>query len=186
MGLHSRRCYRIRLRGHAGGAMSAVEIVRLAADQWAELKQLRIAALTESPDAFAPTAAQAHAHADDYWREFAQRAATRGNFAVFIVRRDGDAFGLVSAHRDRDGTGHIGMMWVDSRLRGGGVGARLFETAVAFLRDLGCASIELSVTEINAAAIALYESRGFALTGESRPLRTGSALLNLSMRWRLG
>ena len=157
--------------------------MRLAEDQWAELKRLRITALNESPDAFAPTVADAYAHADDYWQEFAHRAATRGDFAVFIARCDGDAHGLVSAHRARDGTGHIGMMWVDPRVRGGGVGARLFDTSVGYLRDLGCASIELSVTQTNAAAIALYESRGFVLTGESQPLRADSALRNLSMRW---
>ena len=74
-------------------------------------------------------------------------------------------------------------MWVDPILRGQGVGARLFDTAVAYLRELGCATIELSVTETNAAAIALYQSRGFVLTGNVEPLRDGSPLRNLFMRW---
>jgi ribosomal protein S18 acetylase RimI-like enzyme len=63
-----------------------------------------------------------------------------------------------------------------------GVGARLFDAVVAHLRKLGCATIELSVTETNAAAIALYQSRGFALTGKFEPLREGSPLKNLFMR----
>ena len=102
---------------------------------------------------------------------------------MFIVRRDGHGLGLGSAGRDEQGVGHIGAMWVDPVLRGNGIGARLFDTAVGFLRSRGCARIELSVTETNVQAIALYQSRGFALTGEFEPLRPGSPLKNLFMRW---
>ena len=42
--------------GHPVPAVSDIEIVPLTADQWLDLKRLRIAALTESPDAFSPTA----------------------------------------------------------------------------------------------------------------------------------
>ncbi len=163
-----------------------VEIVPLEADEWPDLKRLRIAALTESPDSFSPTAESARAHDDDYWRRGAQRSAEATNFEMFIVRRNGDGLGLASAHRADDGVGHIGAMWVDPVLRGQGVGARLFDTVVAHLRNLGCATIELSVTETNAAAIALYRSRGFVLTGEFEPLREESRLKNLFMRWEEG
>lgn len=163
--------------------MNDIDIVPLAAGQWADLKRLRITALTESPDSFSPTAASACAHDDDYWRRAAQRSAEAADFELFIVRRGGEGLGLASAQRDADGVGHIGAMWVDPVLRGRGIGARLFDRAVAFLRDRGCARIELSVTETNAAAIALYQSRGFVLTGEFEPLREGSPLKNLFMRW---
>jgi ribosomal protein S18 acetylase RimI-like enzyme len=156
----------------------------LRADQWRDLKQLRIAALTESPDAFAPTAEDAQAHDDAYWRRGAARAASSDDFRLFVARRDGEGRGLASAQVDAAGVGHIGAMWVDPALRGERVGARLFEAAVAFLRERGCASIELSVTETNATAIALYRARGFELTGAWEPLRTGSLLRNLTMRWR--
>jgi ribosomal protein S18 acetylase RimI-like enzyme len=160
-----------------------IEIVPLTAGQWRDLKRLRITALTESPDSFSPTAASALAHDDAYWQRGAQRAAESPDFEMFIVRRDGHGLGLASAGRDEHGVGHIGAMWVDPALRGHGVGARLFDTVVAFLRGRGCAQVELSVTETNAPAIALYQSRGFVLTGEFEPLREGSPLKNLFMRW---
>jgi ribosomal protein S18 acetylase RimI-like enzyme len=162
--------------------VSDIEIVPLTADQWRDLKRLRIAALTQSPDSFSPTAESALAHDDAYWRRGAQRAADAPNFEMFIVRRSGEGLGLASAHCDDDGVGHIGAMWVDPVLRGQGIGGRLFDTAVEFLRRRGCARIELSVTENNAAAIALYQSRGFVLTGEFEPLREASPLKNLFMR----
>jgi ribosomal protein S18 acetylase RimI-like enzyme len=160
-----------------------VEITPLTAGQWRDLKRLRITALTESPDSFSPTAEEARSHDDDYWRRAAKRAESTEGFALFIVRRGGEGLGLGSAQRDDQGIGHIGAMWVDPMLRGQGVGARLFDTIVSYLRATGCATIELSVTETNTPAIALYRSRGFALTGESQPLRAGSPLLNLFMRW---
>lgn len=170
--------------GYAVHAVSNVEIVPLTADQWADLKRLRITSLTESPDAFSPTAEEARSHDDDYWRRGARRAAEAEGFEMFIVRRAGVGLGLASAQRDAAGIGHIGAMWVDPVLRGQGIGARLFDTVVGYLRRLGCDAIELSVTETNAAAIALYRSRGFELTGEAEPLRDGSPLKNLFMRWR--
>ena len=160
-----------------------IAIVPLRADQWQDLKRLRITALTESPDSFSPTAASARLHDDAYWQRGAQRAAETPDFEMFIVRRDGHGMGLGSAGRDEQGVGHIGAMWVDPGLRGHGVGARLFDTCVEFLKCRGCASIELSVTETNAPAIALYQSRGFALTGTFEPLREGSPLKNLYMKW---
>ena len=162
--------------------MSDIEIVPLTANQWRDLKRLRITALTQSPDSFSPTVESALAHDDEYWRRSAQRAADAPNFEMFIVRRNGEGLGLASAHCDDDGVGHIGAMWVDPGLRGQGIGGRLFDTAVGFLREQGCARIELSVTENNAAAIALYQSRGFVLTGEFVPLREASPLKNLFMR----
>lgn len=161
----------------------SIEIVPITVEQWGDLKRLRIAALTEAPDSFSPTAEEARSHDDAYWQRGAKRAAEAEGFEMFIVRRGGEGMGLASAQRDVAGVGHIGAMWVDPSLRGRGVGARLFDAAVGHLRKLGCDTIELSVTETNAAAIALYQSRGFVLTGESEPLRASSPLLNLFMRW---
>jgi len=164
--------------------MTGVDIVPLAADEGPLLQRLRIAALTESPDAFSPTAAEARSHDAGYWQRAAERLAASADFVMFTARVGGEGLGLASAQRDAAGVGHIGAMWVDPQLRRKGAGARLFDTAVAFLRNRGCVEIRLSVTETNAPAIALYRSRGFELTGESEPLRAESPLRNLMMRWR--
>jgi ribosomal protein S18 acetylase RimI-like enzyme len=169
---------------HTVPTVSDVTIEPLMAEQWRDLKRLRIAALTDAPDAFSPTAAEAESQDDAYWQRGAARAADGESFRLFVARRDGAGLGLASAQCDAAGIGHIGAMWVDPALRGAGVGARLFDAAVAFLKGRGCHAIELSVTESNVNAIALYTSRGFELTGEWQPLRPGSPLRNLTMRWR--
>ena len=92
-----------------------------------------------------------------------------------------DATGLISAVRDRAGIGHLGAFWVDPRARGTGLGAQLFDAAMHWLEHIQCSSLELSVTEGNDAAEAMYRRRGFARDGRTEPLRAGSVLRNIYM-----
>ena len=162
--------------------MSEVDIAPLAADEWPLLKQLRIAALTDAPDAFGPTAEHARAQPDSYWQTWASRLDAARGLALFVLRCANEPAGIVSATRDRAGIGHIGAMWIAPSARGRHLGSRLLDHALEFLDASGCTTIELSVTEGNAGPLALYRSRGFALTGQLEPLRAGSRLKNLFMR----
>jgi ribosomal protein S18 acetylase RimI-like enzyme len=148
-------------------------------DEWELLRELRLRALRESPDAFSPRAEDVAREPDDYWQRGA-RALAGEHARLFVAERDGAAVGLVSATAAA-GTGYIGAMWIDPAARGGGLGRALLGSACAWLRTRGCAPLALTVTETNAAAIALYESAGFRLTGEFEPLREGSPLRNLKM-----
>jgi ribosomal protein S18 acetylase RimI-like enzyme len=161
-------------------AVTADAPVPLAASQWPLLKRLRLAALADSPDAFSPTLEETLAHPDAYWQTWAERAQEAGR-RVFIANVNGDPAGLVSAVRDDDGVGHIGAMRVDPLARRAHLGRSLLRSGCDFLAAAGCGRIVLTVTETNAAAIAMYESEGFALTGRSQPLRPGSPLANLEM-----
>ena len=155
----------------------------LRANEWELLRSLRMAALSESPDAFSPTAeATAKTEVAD-WQRNAARFATHANGALLIARPES---GLMSAVQDDAGVGHIGAMWGQPRARGTGLGAGLLDAGITLLEKAGCWIIELSVTETNLKARNLYESRGFALTGSSEPLRPGSPLANLFMRRHKG
>jgi ribosomal protein S18 acetylase RimI-like enzyme len=156
----------------------------LAAGEWPLLKRLRLAALADAPDAFSPTLEEAQAHPDAYWRAWAERAQEPGS-RVFVAPSGGEPAGLVSAVRNDDGVGHIGAMWVGPRARRAHLGRRLLRRGCDFLVAAGCTRIVLTVTETNAAAIAMYRGEGFALTGRSQPLRAGSPLANLEMAWEL-
>lgn len=148
-------------------------------DEWPLLRELRLRALRDSPDAFSPLAEDVAREADDYWQRGA-RAFASGAASLLVAERDGHAVGLVSATAVGD-TGYIGAMWLEPAARGAGLGRELLDSACAALRARGCVRLALSVTESNTAAIALYESAGFARTGESKPLRPGSPLRNLEM-----
>ena len=151
----------------------------LRAEEWMLLRDLRLAALSESPDAFSPTAEETSRLTESDWRTSADRFASRPSAAMLIAR---PADGLMSAVADDQGVGHIGAMWVSPEARRKKLGSALLDRGIEFLQRAGCATIELSVTETNFTARRLYGSRGFVLTGESEPLRISSPLANLFMR----
>ena len=53
-------------------------------------------------------------------------------------------------------------------MRGQGVGAALLDRAMSDARTAGCVVMHLEVREANAAARALYESRGFGMVGRRK------------------
>jgi ribosomal protein S18 acetylase RimI-like enzyme len=154
-------------------------IRELREDEWELLRRLRLRALHDSPESFSPLAEDAAREPDDFWQNGARRLASE-HARLFVAERNDSPVGLVSATAAA-GTGYIGAMWVDPAARGGGLGRALLDAACAWLRARGCARLALTVTETNSGAIALYESAGFRLTGESEPLREGSPLRNLKM-----
>lgn len=159
--------------------MASIRTLR--AEEWELLRELRLRALRDSPDSFGPLAEDVAREPDEYWQRGARTfGADAGRASLFLAEHDGAAVGLVSATAAA-GTGYIGAMWVAPSARGAGLGRALVDAACAWLRAQGCARLALTVTETNAAAIALYQGAGFRLTGESKPLRGGSPLRDLVM-----
>ena len=156
----------------------------LEAHEWELLRDLRLRALRDAPDAFGPTWQDAAGQPDAYWQAAARRFAEAEGADLFLAERDGQGVGLVSA-LGAGGRGGIGAMWVDPVQRRSGLARRLLETACQALAARGCTCITLTVTRTNRAAIALYESFGFEPTGEVHPLREGSNLDELEMVRRL-
>ncbi|MGD9933542.1 MAG: N-acetyltransferase family protein [Dehalococcoidia bacterium] len=153
----------------------------LLADEWPELRDVRIQALEDSPDAFSFTAAEARQQHDSYWQRWAA-GSPDGRRSVFIVEHHGKLQGLGSAVLSDDRIGHVGAMWLAPSLRGTGLGGQLFDAVRGFLLQLDPVAVVLTVTETNAPAISLYRSRGFEFTGVATPLRPGSPLQNLEMK----
>lgn len=76
-------------------------------------------------------------------------------------------------------------MWVDPDHRGEGVGRALVQHIIQWAVNRHVGSLQLSVTQTNLQAIALYQSLGFAPEGALEPLRTGSFLQCQLMTLRL-
>ena len=141
-------------------------IERLRPVDWARLKRLRIAALTDTPDAFGATVASAQARSPQQWREQVQSLPT---FVAII--NDNDVGLTRGAPHDKDP--HSAMlisMWVAPEARGLGAGERLVETTAKWARSHGYARLMLDVTDDNAPAIALYARLNFQATGETGSL----------------
>jgi GNAT superfamily N-acetyltransferase len=160
-----------------------MEIRRIRADEWQELRALRLRALLDAPDAFGATYEQESSDLEQAWRDWAI-SASAGEHHYIAVVDDGDAWGgmAMGSRRPEDPEpAHVYAMWVEPGRRGAGLGTALVGSVLAWAREAGAHAIELRVTETNVAGIRLYGRCGFAPTGERSPLREGSDVTTATM-----
>jgi ribosomal protein S18 acetylase RimI-like enzyme len=154
--------------------MAAMEIRRICADEALELRNLRLRALADAPEAFNSTLANMQAQPESFWRKRARAASFGGEQCLFIAIEAGYWLGLAGGvfEPERPNTAEIISVWVDPLARRRGLARRLIEAVSAWARENGATRLELSVTETNEAAIALYRGTGFEHTGKTQPLRS--------------
>ena len=134
------------------------------ADDWELLREVRLRALADSPDAFLETVAGAANFPESRWRE----RATPGDTQACFLREEGS--GMVSCFvADDPALVFLVGMWVAQELRGTGVGRELVERVVAWAREHDASRVCLSVEPGNDAAARLYERCGFVETHDPPP-----------------
>jgi RimJ/RimL family protein N-acetyltransferase len=141
-----------------------MSVRRATPEDWRELRDLRLRALADSPDAFLTTLDEARTRTDDDWRAWPERTA------VFVD----DAFtGMAGGFVQDDGTPMLIGMWVAPERRGSGLADELASAVVAWARDLGAERIVLWVVIGNTAAERFYARLGFTPTGVEAKLSAG-------------
>jgi len=163
-----------------------IEVRTARPDEWRRVRDLRLRALADSPDAFGSTFERERSHAKRDWLRWI--SGWEGGVNRLVVAVDGGAWiGMaVGSRTGDDDRAHLYAMWVDPRSRRSGVGRRLVEAVLAWAGAEGATEIQLGATAINRAAVVFYERLGFADTGERHALREGSALEVVVMRRGLG
>ena len=151
-----------------------MEVRQAQAADWETLRQLRLRALADAPDAFASTLEAEVAFPDEVWR---QRAEGGPASATVIAREGGVDVGLVRVFAEPDVPGrmHLVSMWVDPNYRRRGVARALVAQAVRWAAERGAREVSLWVADHNTAARRLYEQLGFRPTAERQPLPSNSA-----------
>jgi ribosomal protein S18 acetylase RimI-like enzyme len=145
-----------------------VIVRRLRPGEAAPLRDLRLRSLSDAPDAFATTHAQASAWPPEHWEQW---AAAPEEEQVTVLAIDGERWvGMAACRRLGRDSSWLTALWVEPAVRGAGLGSRLIEAAADWAREQGAATVELSVTTNNDAAATLYSRAGFAETGRRRPL----------------
>ena len=158
---------------------SGVAVRALAAHEWRLLRELRLAALADAPDAFGRTLAEEQPLPDAFWeRQLADTVASPSKLSA-VAEQDGRAVGIVYAALapDAPAVAQLYSMWVAPSARRSGAGRALVEAIAAWARSRGATRLVLRVTQGNLAAERLYESAGLRFTDDApSPVRDGSPL----------
>ena len=156
-----------------------VMVREVAAADWRTLRDIRLAALTDAPEAFASTYAREAVFAEADWRAW---IASGGTFFAFTPDPDpAEPAGLAAGYITERGTLHLVSMWVRPRARGHGVGVALIDAVLGWAKTTDADAVHLWVNEANATARRLYERCGFTLTGDREPLPSNPHLTELAM-----
>ena len=138
---------------------------RLTPDDWAVLRDVRLRALADSPDAFGSTLEREQDFDEKEWRRRTVRP-------VWVAEVDGRPVGMAGAFSN-DGMLQVWGMWTDPAHRGQGLARALLDALIGPAVSEG-RSVALHVNIANPGARAFYEAYGFVATGELEPLRPGS------------
>ena len=146
-------------------------------DDWQAMRDIRLEALRDTPDAFGSTYARDAAFEPAEWH---RRATRDGSFFAFIPGLAEPA-GLAGGYEEGPGVVELISMFVRPAARGRGVGEALIDAVVAWAKDKGAASVHLWVAESNPPALRLYERCGFTVTPERQQLPSNPALSEVAM-----
>lgn len=143
--------------------LDAVQIREVLEDDWQMVRDVRLRALREDPDAFGSSLAREEMFAENHWRMRLRSATT------WVVDDDGTARGLVamiqepgSPTSDR----HIVQLWVAPEARRQGKAWALLDAVWSAAKSQGAETVSLWVADGNHAAGDLFVRAGFERTTE--------------------
>jgi GNAT superfamily N-acetyltransferase len=153
-----------------------LRIRRLDRAEAALLREIRIAALTDSPREFGESIAEALARSERDWSELASSA--------HVAEIDGRWVGLAFAFADGSdpASARVGGMWVAPGARRSGVAAQLLKAVLAWASAEGKRRVRLWVSP-ESPAEALYRRATFVATGAQKrfPGDAERALLEMQL-----
>jgi GNAT superfamily N-acetyltransferase len=167
--------------------MAAPAVRRFEAHEWRTLRELRLRALGDSPDAFSRLLAEEVGRSDADWQAMLASSTGSPSAISLLAEQAGRPVGLAYGQLETGAPeiAHLFSMWVDPSARRSGVGRALVLAVVAWARSAKARTLVLGVTEGNAPAVSLYQRVGFASTDQLAPLRAGSALKVRTLRLEL-
>ena len=143
-----------------------IELRILSPDDWQLWRSVRLAALTEAPDAFGSRLQDWTDAAENRWRE---RLAIPGAVDLVAIETETNApVGMVTGTPDLQDCGRVKLisLWVDPAARGHGVATTLITAVARWAAREGARSLTLSVMPNNDAARLTYERNGFIASPE--------------------
>jgi GNAT superfamily N-acetyltransferase len=162
------------------GDSELIAIRATAAGEAQALRELRLRALAQAPEAFASDIAGETGREPAHW---ARLVAGGDDQTVLVAQhRDGGLVGMAGGYwfDRRRGIVQLWGLWVDPGLRGGGTGAALVAGVVEWAARLGARALRLGVIDPDGDGLgvtAFYRRLGFATVGAPAPMRSDPARL---------
>jgi ribosomal protein S18 acetylase RimI-like enzyme len=162
----------------------SIRVRQIQSWEGAALRDIRLRAIADRPDAFAVSLAQTLAETDEGWTSWATRSALGDAHILYVAEDSGTWIGMVGgmpAMPNGEAGAELISLWVDPAYRGHGLGRHLVEQIISWGRDHRVRQLELWVTTHNTAAIELYRKSGFRDEGKSQPSPSDASLSELRM-----
>lgn len=156
-----------------------MRIRRLAENEWAAWRALRLGALADSPSAFGSSLAREMAYSDADWAERTRGLARGADRVMFVAEAEGALVACGGAFLNGDAAGVVAM-WTAPSHRGAGIGGGLLDAIEGWARGAGATRLVLHVVDGNPAE-SLYVRAGFVRTGAVAPLERDPALRLVEM-----
>ncbi|MEX1001816.1 MAG: GNAT family N-acetyltransferase [Crocinitomicaceae bacterium] len=135
--------------------------------EWGKLKDIRIRAVTDSPQAFGDTLAETEERTESMWLEWIQNAK------IYVIESSDRFVALAIFKQDIDGVWMINGAWTDPAFRQKGLSKKLFEQIFKGAKEFGVTTIELGVNPIQEEAVNFYKSLGFEVVNHHSNERMG-------------
>jgi GNAT superfamily N-acetyltransferase len=165
--------------------LRSMDVRRITADDWAQLRDMRLRALRDAPEAFGQTYENAAAEPELEWRS-AARAASAGDRRAWFFAGDAGDLGMVQARRRPPEDCLVFSMWVAPDARRTGVGRALIDAVAQWARSWGGRRIVLWVTGVNESGLRFYERIGFRLLSDGPDAESGRAFGAFAMELPIG
>ena len=150
----------------AEGQSDVIVLTRVEPEDWQRLRDVRLAALAESPEMFGSNLAKEQSFDEAEWRRRAARPAT------FLASRDGVDVGMAGVY-EFDGGWCVMGMWLAPVARGTGVVEALVNACESVAQAAGATTVALGVMEDNPRGRRAYLRLGYDFTGTREHVRDG-------------
>ncbi len=145
---------------------SMVQVSLLRPEEWERLREIRIRALIENPEAFGANLAEVKAQSKEVWLKLYEKED------YLVASINGVDVGMLYIEvlkGDHGATCWIGGCWTDPKFRGNGVMRAIFNYIDKHAQEKGWIRQGLGVWVDNLVAINSYKSLGFTFAGEKMP-----------------
>lgn len=148
---------------------------------WMILKEIRLAALLDTPTAFGVSYQTAITNSDEQWK---QRASSETHPKFWLAFKGDKPIGMIGAGLDQENRYNLIAIWVEPESRQLGVAERLVNAVKAEAISNGFTQVFLDVSPDNLKASQFYKKHGFTFINEEKPLASSPHIQVQTMKWQ--